>query len=189
MMKYGIWGRALMAAALVLSAGVASAADKKAANVPGSDKDLIAKVRHEVMMYPRYTIWDNVTFRVNNGTVDLMGDVSQPYKKSDIEKIVREIPGVVAVNDEVQVLPLSSMDDALRARVARAIYGDANFSRYAIEAHPSIHIIVDNGHVRLEGVVANKFDKNLAGIRASSAGLSFGPVVNNLQVENTRNRS
>ena len=57
-------------------------------------------------------------------------------------------------------------------------------NRYALGALPSIHIIVDNGKVTLEGVVSNQMEKQVAGMRASGAGLSFGPVVNNLRVEN-----
>lgn len=182
-MKSGIWERTLMAAALLLCAGAAGAADRPAAGVPANDNELAAKVRHEILAYPRYSIWDDVTFRVTDGTVDLNGDVSQPYKKSDIEKIIRNLPGVTNVKNSIAVLPLSPQDDRLRVQVARAIYGNANFTRYATEPLPPIHIIVENGHVRLEGVVASKFDKNLAGVRAGSAGLSFGPVVNNLQVE------
>ena len=182
-MQSAMWERSLMAAALLVCAGVAGAADKPAPGTPAADNDLAAKVRHEILMYPRYSIWDDVTFRVAGGTVELSGDVSQPYKKSDIEKIVRNLPGVTNVEDAIVVLPLSPQDDRLRALVARAIYGNANFTRYAIEPLPPIHIIVENGHVRLEGVVANEFDKDLAGVRAGSAGLSFGPVVNNLQVE------
>jgi hyperosmotically inducible protein len=172
-----------MAAALLVCAGAAAAADKPAAGAPATNNDLAAKVRHEILMYPRYTIWDNVTFRVSDGAVELTGDVSQPYKKSDIEKIVRNLPGVTNVKDSIEVLPLSPQDDRLRALVARAIYGNANFTRYAMQRLPPIHIIVENGRVRLEGVVATEFDKNLAGVRANGAGLSFGPVVNNLQVE------
>jgi hyperosmotically inducible protein len=74
-------------------------------------------------------------------------------------------------------------DDRLRLQVARAIYRDPVLSRYGIQAVPPIHIIVDNGHVTLEGVVNNEMEKNVAGIRASAAGLSFGQVTNNLQVE------
>jgi hyperosmotically inducible protein len=182
-MKSGMWARSFTAAALLACAGVASAADKPAAGTADTDNHLAAKVRHELLMYPRYTIWDDVTFRVADGTVELSGAVSQPYKKSDIEKIVRNLPGVTSIKDGIVVLPLSVEDDRLRARVARAIYGNANFTRYAIEPLPPIHIIVGNGHVRLEGVVATQFDKDLAGVRASAAGMSFGPVVNNLQVE------
>jgi hyperosmotically inducible protein len=172
-----------MIAVLLVCTGAAAAADRAPAGTPATDNNLAAKVRHEILMYPRYTIWDDVTFQVANGNIELSGDVSQPYKKADIEKIVRNLPGVVSVKDNIEVLPLSPQDDLLRARVARAIYGDANFTRYAMQALPPIHIIVENGHVRLEGLVATDFDKELAGIRASGAGLSFGPVVNNLQVE------
>ena len=84
-MKHGMWGRSLMAAALLVCAGVAAAADKSAAGTPATDNDLAAKVRHEILMYPRYTVWDDITFRVAGGAVELTGDVSQPYKKSDIE--------------------------------------------------------------------------------------------------------
>jgi hyperosmotically inducible protein len=177
-----MWERSLMAAALLVCAGVAGAAEKSA-GLPAADNDLAAKVRHEILMYPRYSIWDDITFRVADGTVELTGEVSQPYKKSDLEKIVRNLPGVTNVKDGIEVLPLSPQDDRLRALVARAIYGNANFTRYAMQPLPPIHIIVENGHVRLEGVVANKFDKDLAALRAGSAGMSFGPIVNNLQVE------
>ncbi|MGA2195525.1 MAG: BON domain-containing protein [Bryobacteraceae bacterium] len=182
-MKFGMWGKSLMAAALLVCAGVAGAADKPAAGTPATDKEIAAKVRHEILMYPRYTIWDDVSFSVAGGAVELNGDVSQPYKKSDIEKIVRNLPGVTNVKDAIVVLPLSPQDDRLRVLVARAIYGNANFTRYAMQAMRPIHIIVENGHVRLEGVVATEFDKDLAGVRASAAGMSFGPVANNLQVE------
>jgi hyperosmotically inducible protein len=182
-MKSGMLQRTLMAAALLVSAGMASAADKPASGTAVTDSGLAAKVRHEIAMYPRYTIFDDVNFRVENGNVELNGDVSQPYKKSDIENIVRHVPGVTSVNDAIEVLPLSNQDDQLRMRVARAIYGNSNFTMYAIQPAPSIHIIVNNGHVSLEGVVANQFDKDLAGVRAGNAGLSFGRVENNLQVE------
>jgi hyperosmotically inducible periplasmic protein len=177
-----IVGRILMVATLIAGAGVAGAATKTA-KVPANDADLAKEVRHEILMYPRYSIWDDLNFRVSGGMVELTGAVNQPYKKSDIENIVRHLPGVTGVQDEIKVLPVSFQDDRLRVQVARAIFRDANMSKYAIQPVPPIHIIVENGHVRLEGVVANESDKNIAGIRASGAGLSFGPVVNNLQVE------
>jgi hyperosmotically inducible protein len=172
--------------ALALSAGVAAA--KAPAPVAVNDSSLTSKVGHEIRMYSRYTIWDNIQYRVVNGNVDLMGQVSQPYKKSDLQKIVGGIPGVNSVTNDLEVLPLSNMDDRLRLQVARSIYRDGVLSRYGMGALPSIHIIVDNGHVTLEGVVANEMDKNIAGIRASGAGLSFGQVVNNLRVENPPNK-
>jgi len=182
-MKYRVPGVLLMAAGLVLSAGSAIAAG----NV--NDADLAGKVRHELVMYPRYTIWDEVNFRVCDGNVELMGAVSQPIKKTEIEKLVRAIPGVTNVSDGLRVLPLSEFDSRLRIEVARAIYGDPSFRQYAIMATPPVHIIVENGHVTLTGVVATGFEKSVAGIRAAGAGLSFGPVVNNLQVESPARKS
>jgi osmotically-inducible protein OsmY len=176
------FGRALLAAALVAGAGFAHATDKTNAPVPGSDAALAQQVRHEVLMYPRYTLWDNIGYSVHDGQVDLTGAVTQPYKKSDIEHIVKAIPGVTGVTDQIKVLPLSPMDDRIRVQVAREIFRDPSLSRYSMGAIPSIHIIVDNGHVTLTGVVQSDMDKQIAGMRASS-GLNFG-VVNNLQVEN-----
>ena len=181
-MKPTIPGRFLMAAALLASAAGASTKGQLAG--PVSDADLAKQVRHEILMYSRYTIWDDVTFRVANGSVELLGEVSQPYKKSDLGKIVQGIPGVASLTNELKVLPLSNNDDRLRIQVARAIYGDAAFLRYVTMPVPPIHIIVDNGHVTLTGVVNSALEKQIAGMRASSAGLSFGPVTNNLEVEN-----
>jgi hyperosmotically inducible protein len=182
-MKRAIPGAVLVAAGLALSAGSAVAAG----NV--SDTDLAKQVRHELAMYPQYTIWDDVSFRVTDGQVALAGAVSQPYKRGDIERVVRAIPGVAGVNDGLKVLPLSDLDNRLRLAVARAIYGDPTFRQYAIQALPPVHIIVENGHVTLTGVVATDFAKNIAGIRAAGAGLSFGPVINNLQVERPSRKS
>jgi hyperosmotically inducible protein len=160
------------------------AADKANSKTPLTGADLEKRVRHEILMYPRYTLWDDLSFRVDNGDVSLMGAVSQPYKKADIERIVQHIPGVTSVTNEIKVLPLSPQDDRLRLQVARAIFRDPVLSRYAMGAVPSIHIIVDNGKVTLTGAVNNAMEKQVAGMRASTAGLSFGPVVNNLTVDN-----
>jgi hyperosmotically inducible protein len=182
-MKRGILGTFLVAATLAATAATAVAADKgtKPALIGA---DLEKGVRHEILMYSHYTMWDDISFRIDNGNVELLGAVSQPYKKSDIEHIVQRIPGVTSVTDEIKVLPLSPQDNRLRLQVARAIYRDPALSRYGMGAVPSIHIIVDNGHVTLTGAVNNTVDKQAAGIRASGAGLSFGPVINNLTVDN-----
>jgi len=172
-------------AGLVLTLGIAAAKPV----VPLTDEGIVKQTGHEIRMYPKYTIWDNITYRVRNGSVELNGEVSQPYKKDDIARIVQRIPGVISVVNNIKVLPLSSNDDRLRLQVARAIFRDPVLSRYSMGPLPSIHIIVDNGHVTLEGVVATAAEKNIAGIRASAAGLSFGPVINNLVVENSKNKS
>jgi Predicted periplasmic or secreted lipoprotein len=160
-----------------------------AASATAADSDIAAKAAHEIRMYSRYTIWDNIDVRVNAGNLELLGQVSQPFKKADLQRIVQRVPGVVSVANELEVLPVSFNDDNLRIRVARAIYRDPTLSRYAIQAIPPIHIIVNNGHVTLEGVVNNDMEKQVAFMRASSAGLSFGPVQNNLRVENSKSKS
>ena len=183
-MKPRIMGRLGMVAALLTGAGIAAFGAGPQGIAPQSDDALAQKVRHEIVMYSRYSIWDNINLRVNNGSVELTGAVSQPYKKSEITKIVQTTPGVTSVTNRLEVLPLSPMDDQLRLQVARAIFRDPSLSRYALQAVPPIHIIVNNGHVTLEGVVNNSMEKEIAGIRAASAGLSFGSITNNLRVEN-----
>src|SRR5215471_385693 len=167
-------------AALAL-AGVAGATTPSRDTL--NDSVIAEKAAHEIRMYPRYTIWDNLSVRVHDGNLELIGQVSQPFKRADLQRIAQRIPGVSSVTNEIEVLPVSFNDDNLRIRVARAIYRDPALSRYAIQAVPPIHIIVKNGHVTLEGVVNNDLEKNVAYMRASSAGLSFGPVHNHLRVE------
>jgi hyperosmotically inducible protein len=181
-MKRWILGPALMAA--LLPATALYGANTKSAAAPQTDAGLAASVAHEIVMYPWYDVWDAVDLQVKDGHVALSGAVNQPFKKRDIERFVAQVPGVAGVSSEIQVLPLSSFDDQLRLRLARAIYGDPMLARYAYLAHPPVHILVDNGHVTLVGVVNSEMEKNIAGVRASGAGLSFGPVINNLVVEN-----
>jgi len=172
------WIRNAVLAAVAI-AGVATA---KTSPVPLTDDEVSKKVLHEIRMYPRYSIFDDVKFRVNGGNVALLGEVSQPYKKDELGRILSDVPGVNAVDNELKVAPLSDFDDRLRRQVAWAIYRDPVLSRYGAGTLPSIHILVDNGKVTLEGVVDDEMSKNIAGIRASSS-LSFGAVTNNLQVE------
>ena len=150
---------------------------------PASMSKLAQEVRHQLVMLPYYTIFDDLAFRVDGGTVTLLGAVTRPTLKSDAENVVKRIEGVTQVNNEIEVLPLSPMDDQTRRAVARAIYGDASIGdRYGNRALPSIHIIVKNGNVMLEGVVANEGDKNLINIKANGVPNVF-KVTNNLQVE------
>ena len=181
-MKSGLFNRIWMSAAL--AAGIAAASTGNP--IPANDVELGKKVVHEIRMYDRYTIWDNVNLRVKDGSVELTGQVSQPYKRDDLQRIVQRVPGVAGVVNQLEVLPVSFMDDRLRLNIARAVYGHAALSRYAYQATPPIHIIVDNGRVTLEGVVNSDFEKQIAGMQASTAGLSFGAVVNNLRVENPK---
>jgi len=185
-MKFRIPFKMMLAAALTFGAASfdgSALAETKVATAPSTDAEIARKVLHEIRMYSRYTIWDNIDVKVRDGEVALMGQVSHPYKKADLGRLVERVPGVRSVANQLDVLPNSIFDDQIRRQVARAIYRDPVLSRYGIQAVPPIHIIVDNGHVTLEGVVNNQMEKNVAGIRAAS-GMSFGPVINNLRVEN-----
>jgi hyperosmotically inducible protein len=152
--------------------------------VPGSpdENKLIQEVRHQLVMLPYYSIFDDLGFRVEGTTVTLEGDVTRPVLKSDAENVVKRVEGVTNVVDNIQVLPVSDMDWQIRRAMARAIYGSPQIGdRYGYQALPSIHIIVKNGNVRLEGVVGSTFDKNFINVRANSVPGVFH-VENDLQV-------
>jgi len=140
------------------------------------------EVRHELVLLPFYGVFDNLAFKVEGGKVTLLGQVSQPVLKSDAERAVKGIEGVESVDNRLEVLPLSPNDDRIRRAVYNAIYGIPGLDRYALQAVPPIHIIVKNGNVDLEGVVATEADKNLAGIKAKSVSGVFS-VTNNLRTE------
>ena len=140
------------------------------------------EVRHELLMLPYYTIFDNLAFRVDGSTVTLMGEVTRPVLKDDAERAVKKVEGVETVRNEIRVLPLSPFDDRIRIAAFRAIYGTAALNRYAHQAMPPIHIIVENGRITLEGVVANEFDRNLAYMKARGVHGAFS-VTNHLKVE------
>jgi hyperosmotically inducible protein len=185
-MRHSILSKFMFAAA-VLGLGIAAAATGD--TVSASDAAIAKKLTHEIRMYSRYSIFDNIGFFVDEGRVELLGEVSQPFKKDDLGRIAARVPGVTSLSNELKVLPLSPMDNRLRLQVARAIYRDPVLSRYGMQVVPPIHIIVDNGHVTLEGVVGTDMEKNVAGLRAAAAGLSFGQVTNNLHVENPTHKS
>jgi hyperosmotically inducible protein len=138
-------------------------------------------VSKQVLQYPRFTIFDNIDATVHDGVVTLSGRVTMPFKSTDIERRVAGIEGVTAVLNEVTVLPVSRFDDELRFRIARSIYGNSNFWGYGAMRNPPVHIIVENGHVTLEGVVNNNIDRVLARSMASTLG-TFS-VTNNLKTD------
>ncbi len=140
------------------------------------------EVRREIVMLPFYSLFDNFAFRVDGETVTLTGKVSRPTLKRDAERAVKKIEGVGRVNNEIELLPLSSNDDGLRLALYHAIYGHSVLQTLAIRAVPPIHIIVENGNVTLEGVVADEMQKNIANTQANSVPGVFS-VTNNLRVE------
>jgi hyperosmotically inducible protein len=156
--------------------------DRSAPPAARSQDRITREVRHELVMLPHYGVFDNLAYRVDGGTVTLLGQVTRPTLKSDAGNVVKGIEGVGKVDNQILVLPLSSMDDRIRLAVYRAIYGHPGLDRYALQAVPPIHIIVENGKVTLEGVVSTQGDKDLANIQANGVSGVFS-VVNNLRVE------
>jgi hyperosmotically inducible protein len=140
------------------------------------------EVRHELLMLPYLDVFDNIAYKVDGYNVTLTGQVTRPTLKSDAENVVKQIEGVEKVDNQIEVLPPSPMDDRLRLRLYRAIYGYAPLQKYALGVIKPIRIIVKNGRVTLEGVVDNEADKNTAGIRANGVSGVF-QVTNNLRVE------
>jgi hyperosmotically inducible periplasmic protein len=140
------------------------------------------EVRREIVTLPFYSLFDHFAFRVDGETVTLMGKVNRPTLKSDAENVVKKIEGVEKVNNQIEVLPLSPNDDRLRLALYHSIYGHSVLQTLAIRAVPPIHIIVENGNVTLEGVVAGEMEKNVAGVQANAVSGVFS-VTNNLRLE------
>jgi BON domain len=148
---------------------------------PQNESHIVREVRHQLVLLPYYGVFDDLEYRVDGGTVTLLGEVTRPVLKSDAESAVKTVEGVRRVVNDIKVLPPSPNDDKIRRAEFRAIYGFPSLNRYAIMAVPPIHIIVDNGHVTLVGVVDSQADKQVAGVQANSVPGVFG-VVNNLRV-------
>jgi hyperosmotically inducible periplasmic protein len=150
--------------------------------VPQKAVERIQKeVRHELVMLPYLTVFDNLGYKVDGYDVTLVGQVTKPSLKSDAEAAVKRIEGVEKVDNQIEVLPLSPMDDRIRQSLYRAIYGYPPLQRYAMPVLKPIRLMVKNGHVTLEGVVDSEADKNIVGVRASSVSGVFS-VKNNLVV-------
>ena len=146
-----------------------------------SQERIQREVRHELLMLPYFGVFDNIAYKVDGSTVTLLGQVVRPTLKLDAGNAVKHIEGVESVDNQIEVLPPSPMDDRIRRRLFRAIYGYPALQRYALGVQKPIRIIVKNGHVNLEGVVDSEGDKNIAGIRANGVSGIFS-VTNNLQV-------
>jgi len=152
---------------------------------PAGESRIAQEVRHQLLTQPYYGVFDDLAYKVDGSTVTLYGQTENPTLKSDAVNSVKRIEGVTKVNDQIELLPVSPMDDRIRIAEYRAIYGDPNIStRYGVRAVPPIHIIVKNGQVTLEGVVLNKMDHDLINLRANSVPGVFS-VTNNLQIENS----
>ncbi len=147
-----------------------------------SGRGLRREVRHQLVMLPYYSVFDNLEYKVEGYTVELSGQVARPTLKSDAENVVKRVEGVEKVVNRIEVLPLSFYDDRIRRAEYRAIYRNPQLDRYALQPVPPIHIIVKNGNVTLVGVVANEMDKNIAFLKANGVPGVFS-VINDLRVE------
>jgi hyperosmotically inducible protein len=190
-MKKGL--NTFLAAILALgTTGLAFAAsvDQASQKLTSSDdtrleQRLSGEVRHELNMIPQFTVFDNLAYRVNGGTVTLFGQVRDAIVKDSAEARVKRLEGVERVDNQVEILPASFNDDRIRRRVALAVFNDSRLFNYGIQTVPPIHIIVKNGHVNLVGMVRTQADKDDAFIRANGVSGVFS-VENNLQVEQPR---
>lgn len=174
---------ALGTTGMAFASSTDQASQPVASNVsPLLDQRLAGEVRHELAMIPQFTVFDNLAYRVDGGTVTLVGQVRDAIVKDSAEKRIEHLEGVERVDNQIEILPASFNDDRIRRQVARAVFNDPRLFNYAIQPVPPIHIIVKNGHVNLEGVVRTQTDKDGAFIRANGVPGVFS-VQNNLQVE------
>lgn len=168
-------------ALLVIGQGCQSGFAQPAPAANPAQAHIQKEVRHELLMLPYFSVFDNITYQVEGYTVTLMGDVTQPVLKSDAENVVKHIEGVEQVVNKINVLPPSPMDNQIRLALYRAIYGFPTLEKYALGVQKPIRIIVNMGKVTLEGVVDNQADKDAAGLRANTVPGVFS-VTNNLRV-------
>jgi hyperosmotically inducible protein len=171
-------------ALLALGALIVGAPTARAGNKTSFDVSRLSdQVRHELVTLPWYGVFDNLEYQVNGNEVVLSGQVVSEHSqtKYDAEKAVKRIEGVTKVVNNIQVFPPSPFDNQIRRAEYRAIFSQSTLGRYSLGAIPQIHIIVNGGHVTLEGTVMNEMDRNIAGITANSVPNVFS-VTNNLRI-------
>lgn len=167
--------------ATTIAAGIGLMGGSLLASTNPAPRTLEEQVRHEILMVPYIGVFDNLNYQVDNGVVTLSGEVVDPVRKTDVENVVKSIPGVTAVNDQIEVLPLSPMDNQIRFRTLRTLLRSAPLDKYFQGVQPSIRIIVKNGDVTLDGVVLNAGDRQIAYMAANGVPGVFS-VTNNLRV-------
>jgi hyperosmotically inducible periplasmic protein len=181
-------GKVLAIAAAVLLSASAAVAAAPATDQSAGQTQLAKKVRKELVTLPWYGVFDNLAYEIDGSTVTLYGQVVQPSTRKDAERRVSKLSGVERVVNRIEVLPLSSFDDDIRARTYRALFGwNSPLFRYGRGVNPSIHIVVSGGRVALEGVVATEGDRRLAYMLANGVPGVFA-VTNNLRAESERAR-
>lgn len=174
--KFRVLAIAAFAALLVFASHTTSFAQKR-------ERSLSEQVRKELVTLPYYGVFDNLAYKVEGNTVTLYGQVLQPTTRKGAEKRVAKLDGVTNVVNNIETLPLSPFDDQIRRQTFRTLFNTGGLHRYLLGTNPGLHIIVKNGHITLEGVVANRGDARLANIIANGVDNAFS-VTNNLRIEN-----
>jgi NhaA family Na+:H+ antiporter len=127
-----------------------------------NDSRIADEVASRVRRYVFFSIFDDIDLSVDNGIVTLTGKVTMPYKAGAFVDLASRVNGVQEVTNHIQTLPVSTFDDQLRYRIARQIYGDPMFWNLALQVDPPLHIVVENGHVTLTGVVNSEVERRVA---------------------------
>lgn len=177
---------ALITIAAIAVLGVVPAIGQRSRSIAVNNPLLSRRVRHELVTLPYYGVFDNLGYSINGSTVVLYGEVVRPTTRSSAENRVKRLAGVSRVVNNIKVLPLSGFDDNIRVATYRSLARTGGLYRYLQGANPSIHIVVDRGHVTLEGVVSNNGDRTLANMAARQVPGTFS-VTNNLRIEGEGN--
>jgi BON domain len=176
--------RMLFLASLLMCLPALSLGDTNPQSMPASAPVLTPlenQVRHALVRLPYYGVFDHIQFQVEGDRVILSGEVTWPMLKDDAQNALKPIAGVNHVTNNIKVLALSPFDNSIRLREYRAIFRSSSLYRYAMGANPTIHIVVDGGHVTLYGQVANKMDSQIAELAAKTVPNVFS-VTNKLRV-------
>lgn len=180
-MKSRVFLTFVIAAAIAFSSVASAQEPSRVATPDRRDVRLADEIGRSIESYTRLTIFDDVGAQVENGIVTLIGKVTTPIKSRDLERRIARIDGVRELRNNISVLPASPADDDLRYRVARAIYGNPAFWRYAAMANPPIRIVVENSRVTLTGIVNSEVERMLA--QSLATGLGELSVTNQLKTE------
>ena len=179
--------RKFIALSLAMMAFSSVAVNAQNFSPSGTTRSIEDQVRKKILMLPRYEIFDSIGYTVDGDTVTLTGKVRNAVNKKDAERSVSKIDGVNRVVNEIEILPLGGFDDSIRARLYETLANSGSLSRYMWENNPSIRLIVDGGHVTLEGFVSTRGDYNTMNILAHGVSGVFS-VTNNLVVDKERLR-
>jgi osmotically-inducible protein OsmY len=180
-MKRTLGWNSVVSVVVVAHLAVQTLTAQRTTSTKGHDR-LVREVRHELVMLPFYSVFDNLEYKVEGSSVTLLGQVRNATLKSEAEKAVQQIEGVEQVDNQIEVLPPSTTDDQIRRAVYFALFGqNSPLFRYGWGAVPPIHIIVKNGRVTLAGVVDNEADRNTAALEVQKVSGIFS-VTNNLRV-------